>query len=54
MLTNSSELSKRAERLRSHGITRDTNQSEKRPLVLRTGGVRLEFQTYRHSGQNWN
>ena len=31
VLTNSSELSKRAERLRSHGITRDTDQSEKRP-----------------------
>ena len=31
MLTNSSELSKRAARLRSHGITRDTDQSKKRP-----------------------
>lgn len=31
MLTNSSDLSKRAERLRSHGITRDTDQSKERP-----------------------
>jgi dTDP-4-amino-4,6-dideoxygalactose transaminase len=31
MLTNSSELSKRADRLRSHGITRDTDQSKERP-----------------------
>jgi dTDP-4-amino-4,6-dideoxygalactose transaminase len=31
MLTNSLELSKRAERLRSHGITRDTSQSKDRP-----------------------
>jgi len=31
MLTNCPELSKRAERLRSHGITRDTDQSKDRP-----------------------
>ena len=31
VLTNSSELSKRAERLRSHGITRDTNHLKRDP-----------------------